>query len=53
MISIEYLIKIIVGAAVIVAVVGGVYLIFRYNIFDFFKNLGGEEPAKIILRLVK
>ncbi len=40
------------GAAVIVVVVGGVYLIFKYNILDFFKNLGGEEPAKTILSLI-
>lgn len=33
------LIKIIIGILVVVAVVGGLYLIFRNQVIDFFKNI--------------
>lgn len=33
------LIKIIIGIIVVVAVVGGLYLIFKNNVIDFFKNI--------------
>ncbi|MEK6817670.1 MAG: hypothetical protein AABX80_02605 [Nanoarchaeota archaeon] len=33
------LIKIILGIIVVVAVVGGLYLIFKNNVIDFFKNI--------------
>ncbi len=49
--SISNTIKIILGILVIVAVIAGVYLIFRNSIIDFFKNLpGGTE--KIVLSLI-
>jgi len=37
--TISTLIKIILGLIVVVAVVFGVYLIFKTQIIDFFKNL--------------
>ena len=37
--TIEQLIKIILGIAVVVAVVIGVYLVFKNNIIDLFKNI--------------
>ena len=49
----ENLIKIILGILVVVAVVTGVYLIFKNNIIDFFKNVGGNETGKILLGIVK
>ena len=51
--TIENLIKIIIGILVFVAVVLGVYLAFKNNIFDFFKNMGGNESGKIVLLLVR
>ena len=51
--QIEQLIKIILGILVFVAVVGGVYLVFKDNILDFFKNLGGNETSGTILFLIK
>lgn len=42
----ETLIKIILGILVFVAVIAGVYLAFKNNIFDFFKNLGGNETVQ-------
>ena len=51
--TIGNLIKIILGILVFVAVVIGVYLFFRDYVIDFFKNLGGDETAEIILSLVK
>ena len=47
------LIKIILGLAVVVVVIGGIYLFFKYNVIDFFRNLGGEEPAEVVLSLIK
>jgi len=57
--TIEQLIKLILGILVFVAVVIGLYLFFRDNIIDFFKNLGGNETnekkrvAEILLFLIK
>lgn len=53
MLSIEQLIKIILGIMVFVAVVLGVYLFFKNNILDFFKNLGGNETAEAFLFMIK
>ncbi len=42
--TIEQLIKIILGIFVVAVVVAGVFLFFKFNVIDFFKNvLGGEE----------
>ena len=43
--SIGYTIKIILGILVIIAVVGGLYLIFKERIIDFFKNLPGGNAT--------
>ena len=45
--SIEYLIKMLIGLAVVVTVIWGISK-FGGNMIDFFKGLGGE-PAKAIL----
>lgn len=47
--TIGQLIKIILGILVVVAVVAGIYLFFRYNVIDFFKGLGGGEDLFIPL----
>lgn len=52
----ETLIKIILGILVFVAVIAGVYLAFKNNILDFFKNLGGNKPVpagQFVLSLIK
>ena len=53
MLSIEQLIKIILGILVFVAVVLGIYLFFRDNVIDFFRNLGGNETSGAILSILK
>ena len=52
MLSIEQLIKIILGILVVVAVILGVYLFFKNNVIDFFKNLGGKETAEIMFSIL-
>ena len=54
--SIGYTIKIILGILVIIAVVAGIYLIFKEKIIEFFKNLPGGNSTNIgnlILMLLK
>lgn len=56
MLTEEQLIKIIIGIFVFVAVVVGVYLIFKNNILDFFNNLGNASQTPtggLILFLLK
>lgn len=53
MLTIEQLIKIILGIFVFVAVVLGIYLFFKNYVIDFFKNLGGNETSNIMLFLIK
>jgi len=49
--TIEQLIKIILGLVVIVAVITGVYLVFKNQIINFFENLpGGTEIVFGVLR---
>jgi flagellar biosynthesis protein FliR len=52
--SISYTVKIILGLLLIIAVVWGIYTIFRENIIDFFKNLNvsSGETAKNFLALI-
>lgn len=52
-ITIEQLIKIILGILVVVAVVIGVYLFFKNQIIDFFKGLSVGTPNKIIFALFR
>jgi hypothetical protein len=51
--TINQLIKIILGIFVVVAVVGGLYLFFKNNVIDFFKNILGDNSTKFILFLLK
>ncbi|MDP2673187.1 MAG: hypothetical protein Q8O84_05225 [Nanoarchaeota archaeon] len=51
--TIGQLIKIILGIFVVVAVVGGLYLFFKNNIIDFFRNLPGNESVGVIFGLIK
>jgi hypothetical protein len=51
--TINQLIKIILGLAVVVAVITGLYFAFKNNIIDFFENLPGGEPEQIVLSLLK
>jgi hypothetical protein len=53
MISIEQLIKIILGILVFSIVVFGIYLFFKNYVIDFFKNLGGNKAPQIIFGLLK
>ena len=43
--TINQLIKLILGIIVVVAVVIGVYFVFKTNIIDFFSNLPGTEDG--------
>lgn len=47
--SINQLIKIILGICVVALVIGGLYFFFKNQVIDFFKNLVGDETGKIIL----
>ncbi len=49
----EQLIKIILGILVVVAVAAGIYLFFKNQIIDFFKNLSPEKPTEIFMMLIK
>ncbi|MCK5149774.1 hypothetical protein KAJ87_02520 [Candidatus Pacearchaeota archaeon] len=51
--TISQLIKIIIGVFVVVAVVGGLYLLFKGHVFDFIKNLPGGETSDFFLSLLK
>ena len=51
--SISQLIKIILGIFVVVVVVGGLYLFFKNQVIDFFKNIFGNETGKIFLGAIK
>jgi Kef-type K+ transport system membrane component KefB len=50
--TINQLIKLIIGIFVFVIVVGGLYWFLNNYIIDFFKNIVPEEPAKFILLLL-
>ena len=51
--TITNLIKIIIGVLVFVVVVVGIYFFFKDYVIDFFKNMGGNQTAEIILSLIK
>lgn len=53
MLSIEQLIKIILGIVVVVAVISGAYLVFKNKFFDFFNGISFENSTKFFLMLVK
>ena len=50
--TINQLIKIILGLVVIVVVITGLYFAFKNNIIDFFENLPGNS-SKLFLGLVR
>ena len=47
--TISQLIKIILGVLVAVVVIGGLYLVFKNYVLDFFQGIAGNETAQIIL----
>jgi hypothetical protein len=47
--TVSQLIKIIIGIAVVVVVVGGLYLLFKGKILDFFQGL---PTGKVFLNLI-
>lgn len=49
--TIENLIKIIIGVLVVVAVAYGLYLFFTNNVLDFFKNTNVNTTAKFLMIL--
>lgn len=51
--TVGQLIKIIIGILVIVAVIGGAYMVFKNDIFTFFDRLPGTQPAKFLLGLIR
>ena len=51
--TINQLIKIIVGIFVVAVVVVGLYLFFKNYVMDFFKNMPGNESSQVILSLLK
>ena len=51
--TIENLIKIIIGILVFVAVVVGLYFFFKNYVIDFFSNIGPNKPANILLGILK
>lgn len=53
MIAIGQLVKIILGALVVVAVVLGIGFYFRDSVIGFFRGLPGNETSKLILGLLK
>jgi len=52
--TINQVIKLILGIVVVVAVIWGVYFAFKNYIFDFVKNLGtnSNETANLILSIL-
>ncbi len=51
--TIGNLIKIIIGVLVFVSVVVGIYFFFKDYVIDFFKNIGGNQTAEIVISLIK
>ncbi len=51
--TITNLIKIIIGVLVFVIVIAGLSFFFKDYVIDFFKNIGGNQTAEIILSLIK
>jgi hypothetical protein len=50
--TIENLIKIILGVLVVVAVAYGLYMFFNDKFIDFFKNVGTNAPVKFLMSLL-
>lgn len=50
--TINQLIKIIIGVLVVVVVVFGIYVFFKDYVIDFFKNIGGNSTEMILSILI-
>ncbi len=50
--TIENLIKILIGVLVIAAVSYGAYYFFSNNFFDFFRNMGSNSTSKLFISLL-
>jgi len=50
--TINELIKLIIGILVVVAVVVAVYIVFKDHVLEFIKGIPSGEPEKILLALV-
>ena len=42
--AVGQLVKIILGILVVIAVIAGLYFVFKNNILEFFQGIGGVEP---------
>ena len=50
--TIENIIKIILGLFVVVAVSYGIYYFFSNNVIDFFRNVGVNSTGKFFMSLI-
>lgn len=51
--TVDQLIKIILGIFVVIVVIIGIYMLFKNYVIDFFKNIGGNSTGGVILSLLK
>jgi len=51
--TVEQLIKLILGIFVVVAVAAGVFFFFKNQVIDFFKGLSVGGPTQMFLILIK
>jgi hypothetical protein len=49
--TVENIIKIILGLVVVVIVAYALYSFFSDRVIDFFKNMGGDNTAKFLMAL--
>lgn len=50
--TVEQVIKLIIGIIVVVVVVAGIYLLFKNNILEFINGISSGKPEEIILPLI-
>lgn len=50
--TIENIIKIIVGLFVVAVVAYGIYYFFTNYVIDFFKNMGGGSTTNLLMSLI-
>jgi flagellar biosynthesis/type III secretory pathway M-ring protein FliF/YscJ len=51
--TIEQIIKLILGIAVVVVVIIALYFVFKTRIMEFFNSLSPEDVTKVFLVLIK
>jgi hypothetical protein len=51
--TVEQIIKLILGITVVVVVIFGIYLIFKGRFMEFFKSLSPGNSTKLILSLIR